>query len=108
MCRRSASRFAAGAATLAGGEADSFASAARAEPRPHRREILGADPEVLAHPSPQHRGRDVAVAAFLLGLVQDVEDHPLLAAQSITNVRYAGVLHAHTIALTVPGCNSRN
>lgn len=41
---------------------------------------------MLADAAPQHRGGDIAIAAFFLRFIQDPQDDPLLAGQSITDV----------------------
>jgi hypothetical protein len=65
---------------------DGRSVSARAEAREHFGEVLGADMEVLAHPSPEHGCRDVAVATFLLDLVEDEEDYSLLAGEAVADV----------------------
>ena len=60
--------------------------APRPQPRQHGGEVFGADVKVLAHPSPQHGRGDVAAAAFLLRLVQDPEDHALLAREAVAHI----------------------
>lgn len=59
---------------------------ARAQPRKHQRKILRADVEVFTHPAPQHDGRDISTAAFLLRFVQHPQDHALFASQAIADV----------------------
>jgi len=58
-----------------------------AESRKHFREVFGTDIEVFADPPPQHRGRNVPVVALRLGFTEDMQDHSLLACQSVANVR---------------------
>src|SRR5262245_14419699 len=65
---------------------ESTSAFARAEPSKHRGQIFRADIEVLAHATPEHRGRHVADAALLLGLVQHMEDDALLASEAVTDV----------------------
>jgi hypothetical protein len=62
-----------GAGAVAGG-----GSLACAEPREHLREIFRADIEVFADSSPQHRCRNVPVAALRLDFPKTVQDHSLL------------------------------
>lgn len=76
-----------------------------AESRKHLGQILGTDIEVLAYPSPEHRCRDVSITAFLLGLVEDVQDHSLLASQAVADIgqcRYGGQIIPPDLALA--GC----
>src|SRR5262245_57886297 len=56
------------------------------EPRKHRRQIFGADVEVLADAAPEHHGRHVAAAPLFLRLVQNVEHDALLAREAVADV----------------------
>lgn len=58
----------------------------RPESREHFRQLLRADIEMFAHPSPQHCGRHVAITALFLRLVEHIEDDPLSPVQTIANV----------------------
>src|SRR5690606_10467449 len=57
-----------------------------AEARQHLRQVLGTDIEVLAHPPPQERGRNVPVTAFRLDFAEHVQDDPLLAGEPVADV----------------------
>lgn len=61
-------------------------SLTRAEAREHFRKCFWTDVEIFAHASPQHCGRDVAVAALFLRLVQHVQHDPFFAGQAIADV----------------------
>ena len=45
---------------------------------------------MLAYASPEHCCRDVSIAAFFLRLMQNVQDHSLLASQSVADVGQRG------------------
>ena len=53
---------------------------------------------MLANASPQHSGRYIPIATFLLRFVQDVQHHPLLASQAVPDIRYLLVSHRHIIS----------
>jgi hypothetical protein len=77
----------------------------RAELREHFGETLGADVEVLADPSPQHRSGDVGIAALLLQLVQYVKYNALLAGQAIADIGYPVVVHRRAVYKDLGGRN---
>jgi hypothetical protein len=41
---------------------------------------------MLAHAAPQHRCRHVVIAAFLLRLLKNVKNDPLLAGQAVADI----------------------
>src|SRR3970282_80919 len=66
-----------------------------AQAREHRREVFGTDVEVLAYAAPEHRRGDVAAAALLLGLVENVQDDSLLASQAVADIGQGVVRVTH-------------
>ena len=63
----------------------------------HRRQILGGDVEVFAHPSPDHRSRNVSITAFPTNLLQHAEDYSFLMRQSVANVRNVIAVHFNAV-----------
>jgi hypothetical protein len=57
-----------------------------AEPGKHFRQGLWTDIEVLADAPPEHCCWYVSIAAFLLGLMENVQDHALLARETVSSV----------------------
>lgn len=72
-------------------------SLAGAKLREHLGESLRADVEVLANASPQHRSRNVGVAALLLQLMQQVKHNALLARQAVADIGYPVVAHRRAV-----------
>lgn len=56
------------------------------QPSEHGREVLGADVEVLHDPAPEHGGRHIPPATFLLSFMQHPQHDPLAARQAVANV----------------------
>src|SRR5262245_58998676 len=68
-------------------------SLAGAELREHLGESVRADVEVFANASPQHRCRDICIAALLLQLMQYVEHDSQLAGQAVADIGYPVIAH---------------
>jgi hypothetical protein len=62
----------------------------RAEAREHQGQVFRAYVHVFAHATPQHHGGHGSAAAFLFGLVQDVENDAFTTGEPVADVGEVG------------------